>query len=715
MDFNIEVIALKKKQVFGFRQIGAIKKNGLMCTVSDFAILLGARVFGVSRKNEESSRSRTCSWHLSSIDYLEGKHYYINEVGKLDFNLTSTNVRYIGIRPVISFKRLKDLFPNCQKIADLSEVIYGEYPQYVVDNNLTLVLENLFQNNRLRKTGKTYTTDSRKCSDFFYKFTPIEHEEFEYNGKKYVRVKENIYDFPEASLENFKLSNDMIVKRGTYVWLEVTPIKWTVDKKAKLLVCKTVLASGIKADLYKGSFEETEIYNWLNTFFIKDIIPSWIKKTSNEEELEVEYTIEDLEDTKENNVKSNDESQEEILANEIQEEIELTEDKYDIEKQGEEDCFNNQEEQKGESSMSSSLEKKAAELLEQLNDFCNNLDSQNSAPSSKIKEMKDKIQTLLQKKEESSSREKEDLQDESASKTNDKKSSSSVINLNDVEHLKKRGEVYHKSFNDVLEILSLGLHPLLVGPAGSGKNVILEQAAKALDLKFHYVNDVTEEHKVMGFVDANGNFQKTQFFEAFTNGGLIMIDEMDNSSPSALLAINAALGTGYHQYLTFPDGKLYEINPNFYLAAAANTYGTGSDAIYCGRSALDGASLNRFVPVFIDYDKNLEKKIIKHTEILNLYWKVRESIYKNRIRHVISTRNIVNADKLIESRMFDYGKIFDFTIIQSMTEDDLRMILMDLASENDNLIKKFIKHLESKGIVLNEYDLNGGRQYVSRR
>ena len=290
-----------------------------------------------------------------------------------------------------------------------------------------------------------------------------------------------------------------------------------------------------------------------------------------------------------------------------------------------------------------------------------------------------------------------------------------IININNIKTNVLPGQLFHNKFEEVVKVLSLRLHPLLVGPAGSGKNVILEQAAKALKLNFYYVNDVTEEHKVMGFVDANGKFQQTQFFKAFTKGGLIMIDEMDNSHPSALLAINAALGTGYHQYLTFPDGILYESNPDFYLAAAANTYGTGSDQIYCGRSSLDGASLNRFLPIFIDYDKNLEQNLVKNTSILNLFWQVRESINKNKIRHVISTRNIVNADRMLNSNMFTLNNIFDYTIIQSMSDDDLRMILKDLASGSmDNYITSFINYLNIKGINLNEYNKNTSRTRTRR-
>ena len=138
------------------------------------------------------------------------------------------------------------------------------------------------------------------------------------------------------------------------------------------------------------------------------------------------------------------------------------------------------------------------------------------------------------------------------------------------------------------------------------------------------------------------------------------IDEIDNSNPSALLAINSAIGTGDNHYMAFPDGKFYKAHPDFRIIAAANTFGTGADAIYCGRQTLDGASLNRFSTIVIDYDREIEKKVTDNSEILELYWNVREIINKNGIRHVISTRNIINATDLIKSKAFSIEEVFDF-------------------------------------------------------
>ena len=53
-------------------------------------------------------------------------------------------------------------------------------------------------------------------------------------------------------------------------------------------------------------------------------------------------------------------------------------------------------------------------------------------------------------------------------------------------------------------------------------------------------------------------------------------------------------------------------------------------------------------------------------------------IENNRLRQVISTRNIVNADKMISKELFDLDKIFDFTLTQGMSNEDLRIILSEL-------------------------------------
>ena len=65
------------------------------------------------------------------------------------------------------------------------EVEFGEYPQKAVPRDFATMLDRELSMGKLKETGKTYTTDSRKVNDYAYKFEPQEHIEYEYNGKKY--------------------------------------------------------------------------------------------------------------------------------------------------------------------------------------------------------------------------------------------------------------------------------------------------------------------------------------------------------------------------------------------------------------------------------------------------------------------------------------------------------------------------------------------------
>ena len=285
MNFNNnEFTLLSDEQTFGSQQIDVIKKMGGKCAISDFAILLGAYVSSDYHVDGDNSmRGRTGWWYLSSSDG-DGDVRDVNRAG--DRICTYAGRRAGAVRPALPFSNISDISLNGVKGRHgFLEVEYGEYPQYAVDTNLGRILDDSFQVGVLRRTGKTYTTDSRRWDANSKRFSPVQHEEFEYNGKRYVRVKSNDTD------ENFKLSNGVTVHPGMYVWLEVSPIKWIVDDRAKMLVSKTLLASGIRFcndGQYRDNFKSTEMYQYLNTYFARDMVPSVIKEMIPEEKKQYE-------------------------------------------------------------------------------------------------------------------------------------------------------------------------------------------------------------------------------------------------------------------------------------------------------------------------------------------------------------------------------------------------------------------------------------------
>ena len=135
--------------------------------------------------------------------------------------------------------------------------------------------------------------------------------------------------------------------------------------------------------------------------------------------------------------------------------------------------------------------------------------------------------------------------------------------------------VTHEKFDTIIKFVANNEPVFLTGPAGSGKNVLCQQVAKALGLNFYFSNAVTQEYKITGFTDAMGVFHESQFYKAFKNGGLFMLDEMDASIPEVLVILNAAIA---NRYFDFPAPIGYvEAHPDFRVIAAGNTFGLGAN------------------------------------------------------------------------------------------------------------------------------------------
>jgi MoxR-like ATPase len=210
---------------------------------------------------------------------------------------------------------------------------------------------------------------------------------------------------------------------------------------------------------------------------------------------------------------------------------------------------------------------------------------------------------------------------------------------------------------------------MLIGPAGTGKNVICKQVAKVLNSDFYFSNAVTQEYKLTGFIDANGIYQETEFYKAFKNGGVFMLDEIDASIPEVLVILNAAIA---NRYFDFPNGKI-EAHENFRVVAAGNTYGTGASYQYVGRNQLDGASLDRFAQVEINYSPRIEESLTQDAELLSFIRKFRSECESNNNNHIVSYRTINRLEKM--SQVMPIEKCLQTCLIKNMEQDSLNMMV----------------------------------------
>lgn len=254
-----------------------------------------------------------------------------------------------------------------------------------------------------------------------------------------------------------------------------------------------------------------------------------------------------------------------------------------------------------------------------------------------------------------------------------------IIKLNDLVLGQTKGGFYHERFEQILMQTQLDEPIMLIGPAGSGKNVAISQVADALGLHMYYTNNASNEFKLTGFIDAGGNYRDTEFYKAFKNGGVFFLDEIDNSDPSALIVINSALANGY---MAFPHETI-ERHPDFRIIAAANTWGKGADLQYVGRNALDGATLDRFDNIFFDYDKRLEQALYPNDEVLQFMWAFRNAVYQSKISHIVSTRGIGKVYKK-ELNGFPVPYILTSNVVKNLGQDDINMIIGNMQDIHSN-------------------------------
>ena len=192
----------------------------------------------------------------------------VNKNGNRNWN--NVNKRNGGARPALPYSSIQSISSNGVRGASgIKEILYGEYPQTIVDENYSRELERAYNNASLRTTGKNYTTDSVRYRDTDTSFRARVHTEYEYNGSKYIRFVGN------SNCDGEVLSDGRTIQSGNAYWVRVEPIIWLVDEKANIALCKKIIFSGVQFNNrsdYQGDFEKTDIGRFTNTIFAKEII-----------------------------------------------------------------------------------------------------------------------------------------------------------------------------------------------------------------------------------------------------------------------------------------------------------------------------------------------------------------------------------------------------------------------------------------------------------
>ena len=230
------------------------------------------------------------------------------------------------------------------------------------------------------------------------------------------------------------------------------------------------------------------------------------------------------------------------------------------------------------------------------------------------------------------------------------------------------GLVHHKT-PQILQALQAGVNVYLHGPAGSGKTTVAQKCASALGVPFRFAAKVESEYLLIGFKDARGETVRTQFREAYEHGGVFLFDEIDASSPSAVVAMNAALANGV---CPFPDGTIAR-HKDFYCIAAGNTKLTGANRQYSGRAQLDAASVDRFAFIEFGYDEQLERAIASNAQWVAHVQALRAAVASRALPHLITPRATLDGCKLLAAG-FDWAEVEMMVCFKGLEADTIEAL-----------------------------------------
>lgn len=254
----------------------SINKIEKQAEITDFAVLLGGYInnCGYNAENRNGYYWTSTSYYKPSrtdiYDEFGECIYYGDDVYKIYVidpfgkeKMWMPNATSVGIRPALKVDLESDTISNliyCHNKQVGMRI--GNYPQNAVSSALQIILENDFNRGNIDLTGVVYTLPLVKEHDEI-PVIPYNCYEFEYNKKKYVRVKANFYSkyfekyYRKGKFykidrlydsDTTKLSNGVEYSNGDYVWVEVSPVDWILNKKNDLLISKKIIVAGVAKD-----------------------------------------------------------------------------------------------------------------------------------------------------------------------------------------------------------------------------------------------------------------------------------------------------------------------------------------------------------------------------------------------------------------------------------------------------------------------------------
>ena len=263
-----DITFLTEEQIYGENRLKIFEYAYPLAEISDFAILLGGIVATYFDDITAPLHNKPGFYWTKTLTEINCHRIKVVSCSNAIYEDYSW-CRDIGSRIVLPYSSIKSFSKTDFSFGNgVISVNFGMYPQMAASDVISSILENEFSKGKLKIVGK-YTTDSIPANDKESFFKAKEHNVYEYNGKRYVRVVGN------ARAVGQTLSNSSTVFAGTGYWIKVEPITWLVDVKADVAISDRILFSGIQFANVNTSFknfDETDIKRFMKDYFLPDII-----------------------------------------------------------------------------------------------------------------------------------------------------------------------------------------------------------------------------------------------------------------------------------------------------------------------------------------------------------------------------------------------------------------------------------------------------------
>lgn len=294
-----------------------------------------------------------------------------------------------------------------------------------------------------------------------------------------------------------------------------------------------------------------------------------------------------------------------------------------------------------------------------------------------------------------------------------------MVNIDDLS-VKESELLTHPNQELLTKLINISDPIYIHGPTGSGKTVGTSIASLKLKLPFYkkLIGAQMTEASILGYMDATGKYVPGIAFKPFTEGGILLLDEIDNGNSNTNLVVNALAD----REINFPLG-MYHAHKNFRLIVTANTIGTGANISYVGRNRQDVALTSRFVFLEWNYDGAFEQQIVTQAyktaggqdinKLYGIYYdflKLREAARQLNIHHILSPRTAVYMARQIAAEI-PQKVLFNSVIRRGLDKEATTQIYEKARTITVECFGEMAEHLnkqssKEEGIIVDKKSIN---------